>query len=330
MFASVSKLTRFAILTAVAVQVLIPRALSAQQSDREERIAELSERYEKSEHRVAMRDGTTLYMAVYVPRDRTEEHPILLKRTPYSCRPYGAEQMSLMIGPSRTLEDDTFIFVCQDVRGRYMSEGEFDNMRPHVPGELPIDESSDTWDTVEWLVNNVPGNNGKVGMWGISYPGFYAAAALPEAHPALVASSPQAPISDFYFDDFHHHGAYTLAYWFITPVFGYQQDSLNTGNWFSFPARSSRDGYKFYMDLGPLKNSDSYYGEDNFFWTDLVEHPPLVLHRSDARSVLARRRLLARTHRHLAHAPPGSGPVSYTHLRAHETSRAIAYSVFGM
>jgi putative CocE/NonD family hydrolase len=273
MLASVSRLTRFAFLTAVAVQAVIPLALSAQQSDREERIAELSERYEKSEHRVTMRDGISLYMAVYAPRDRTEELPILLKRTPYSCRPYGAEQMSLMIGPSRTLEDDAFIFACQDVRGRYMSEGEFDNMRPHVPGELPIDESSDTWDTVEWLVNNVPGNNGKVGMWGISYPGFYAAAALPEAHPALVASSPQAPISDFYFDDFHHHGAYTLAYWFITPLFGHQQDSLNTGNWFTFPARSSRDGYKFYMDLGPLKNSDSYFGEDNFFWTDLVEHP---------------------------------------------------------
>jgi len=273
MLASVSRLTRFALITAVAVQIVIPRALSAQQGDRDERIAELAARYEKSEHRVAMRDGTTLYVAVYSPRDRTVELPILLKRTPYSCQPYGAEEMSMMIGPSRTLEDDGFIFACQDVRGRYMSEGEFDNMRPHVPGELPIDESSDTWDTVEWLVNNVPGNNGKVGMWGISYPGFYAAAALPEAHPALVASSPQAPISDFYFDDFHHHGAYTLAYWFITPVFGYQQDSLNTGNWFSFPARSSRDGYKFYMDLGPLKNSDAYYDEDNFFWTDLVEHP---------------------------------------------------------
>jgi len=273
MFASVSRLARCVIFTAVAVQIVSPRVLPAQQGDREERIAELSAQYEKSEHRVAMRDGTTLYLAVYSPRNRTEELPILLKRTPYSCRPYGAERVPMMIGPSRTLEDDGFIFACQDVRGRYMSEGAYDNMRPHVPGELPIDESSDTWDTVEWLVNNVPGNNGKVGMWGISYPGFYAAAALPEAHPALVASSPQAPISDFYFDDFHHHGAYTLAYWFITPLFGYQQDSLNTGNWFSFPPRSSRDGYKFYMDLGPLKNSDAYYDEDNFFWTDLVEHP---------------------------------------------------------
>ena len=274
MLPSISRVTRFAILAALAGPVtLAPRALPAQQGDREERVAELNRRYEKSEHRVAMRDGTTLYLAVYSPRDRTEELPILLMRTPYSCRPYGPAELPMRIGPSRMLEDDGFIFACQDVRGRYMSEGEFDNMRPHVPGELPIDESSDSWDTVEWLVNNVPGNSGKVGMWGISYPGFYAAAALPEAHPALVASSPQAPMSDIYFDDFHHHGAFTLAYWFITPVFGYQQDSLNTGNWFNFPDRSSRDGYKFYMDLGSLKNSDAYFDEDNFFWADLVEHP---------------------------------------------------------
>lgn len=273
MLPTCSRTFRLTIFALLALQFAGPRGLAAQQAERDARIAELSARYEKSEHRVAMRDGTTLYLAVYVPRDATADLPILLKRTPYSCAPYGPEAIPMMIGPSRTLEDDGFIFACQDVRGRYMSEGSYDNMRPHVPGDLPIDESSDTWDTVDWLIGNVPGNNGKIGMWGISYPGFYAAAALPEAHPALVASSPQAPISDFFFDDFHHHGAYTLAYWFITPLFGIQQDSLNTGNWFRFPPRGSRDGYKFYMDLGPLQNSDAYYGEDNFFWTDLVEHP---------------------------------------------------------
>ncbi|MCL7957979.1 MAG: CocE/NonD family hydrolase [marine benthic group bacterium] len=251
-----------------------PAALHAQQSEAEQRVAELAGRYEKSEHRVEMRDGTSLYLALYEPRERrAEELPILLTRTPYSCNPYGPEQMPPRIGPNRLLEDEGYIFACQDVRGRFQSEGTYDNMRPHVPGELPIDESSDTWDTIEWLVQNVPSNNGRVGMWGISYPGFYAAAALPEAHPALVASSPQAPIADFFFDDFHHHGAYTLAYWFITPVFGYQQDSLNTGNWFRFPTRTARDGYKFYMDLGPLENSDAVYDSTNFFWQQLVEHP---------------------------------------------------------
>jgi putative CocE/NonD family hydrolase len=251
-----------------------PSFAAAQQSDAEQRVAELARQYEKTEHRIEMRDGTHLYLALYVPRERSEEDlPILLTRTPYSCNPYGPEGIPPRIGPNRWLENEGYIFACQDVRGRYQSEGAYDNMRPHVPGDLPIDESSDTWDTIEWLVNHAPANNGKVGMWGISYPGFYAAAALPEAHPALVASSPQAPISDFFFDDFHHHGAYTLAYWFITPVFGYQQDSLNTGNWFRFPARGSRDGYKFYMDLGPLENSDAVYDSTNFFWRQLVEHP---------------------------------------------------------
>jgi putative CocE/NonD family hydrolase len=148
-------------------------------------------------------------------------------------------------------------------------------MRPHVPGDAAIDESSDTYDTIEWLINNVPNNNGKVGMWGISYPGFYTAAALPEAHPALVASSPQAPISDFFFDDFHHQGAYLLSYFMITPLFGYQKDQPTADNWFGdkFIRTPTRDGYKFYKDLGPLKNASKYYGDDNFFWRQLVEHP---------------------------------------------------------
>ncbi len=256
------------------VLVISVPGLAVAQESYEERVAELDRRYAKSEHRIEMRDGTRLYLAVWSPRERSADLPILLLRTPYSCRPYGPKAVPGRIGPSRVLEDaEEFIFACQDVRGRYQSEGEYDNMRPHVPGELPIDESSDTWDTIEWMVNNVPGNSGKVGMWGISYPGFYAAAALPEAHPALVASSPQAPIADFFFDDFHHHGAYTLVYWFATPLFGIQQDTLNTGNWFSFPPRTSRDGYKYYMDLGPLKNSEAYFDESNVLWRQLSQHP---------------------------------------------------------
>jgi putative CocE/NonD family hydrolase len=233
---------------------------------------ELPDLYTKHEHRIEMRDGTELFTAVYAPKDVSREYPIVLKRTPYSCRPYG-DDLPDAIGPSRTMEGELYIFACQDVRGRWMSEGMYDNMRPHVPGELPIDESSDTYDTIDWLVENVPNNNGKVGMWGISYPGFYTAAALPEAHPALVASSPQAPISDFFFDDFHHHGAYFLSYWLITPVFGYQKPEPTTRGWYPIVSPPTRDGYKFYMDLGPLSNSSEYYKEDNFFWQQLVEHP---------------------------------------------------------
>ena len=116
------------------------------------------------------------------------------------------------------MEESGYIFVKQDVRGRWMSQGKYDNMRPHVPGDGDIDESSDTYDTIEWLLANLEGHNGKVGMWGTSYPGFYTAAAIPEAHPALVASEPRAPIADFYFDDFHHRGAYTLAYWLLFTI----------------------------------------------------------------------------------------------------------------
>ncbi len=235
--------------------------------------ASLSSRYTKQELRIPMRDGVGLYAAVYAPKDTSKEYPFLLTRTPYGCGPYGPNFFPAVIHPSTYLQDEGYIFVCQDVRGRFMSEGSFDNMRPHVSGETPIDESSDTYDTIEFLLENVEGHNGRVGQWGISYPGFYTAAALPEAHPALVASSPQAPIADFFFDDFHHHGAYTLAYWFVNPVFSVQHDGPTQGFWFSFPQPTTGDSYQFYLDLGPLKNTSAYYGEEHFFWQQLVEHP---------------------------------------------------------
>merc|ERR1711879_278996 len=138
-----------------------------------------------------MRDGIHLFTAVYVPKDKSQKYPIMLQRTPYSVAPYGEDKYKRSVGPSKYMMEDGYIFVYQDVRGRWMSEGSYDNMRPHVPGNDPsdsktehIDESSDTYDTIEWLLKNIEGHNGKVGQWGISYPGFYTAAALPEAHPA--------------------------------------------------------------------------------------------------------------------------------------------------
>ena len=146
-------------------------------------------------------------------------------------------------------------------------------MRPNVPGDLPIDESSDTYDTIEWLLKNVPNNNGKAGMWGISYPGFYTAAALPDHHPALVAASPQAPVSDFFFDDFHHHGAYLLSYLIATNTFGFQQDNPTSTKWYPEVQAISQDAWSFYMAIGPLSNADPLMGEKNFFWQQLTEHP---------------------------------------------------------
>jgi putative CocE/NonD family hydrolase len=229
--------------------------------------------YEKREARIPMRDGVRLFTQIYAPKDHSTTWPILLKRTPYGVGRYGPTNYYPGVGPNLACYEDGYIFVYQDVRGRYMSEGLYDNMRPHVPGDAAIDESSDTYDTIEWLLENLPNHNGKVGMWGTSYPGFYVTAAIPEAHPALVASLPQAPIGDFFFDDLHHHGAFTLPYWILTPLTGVQKEGLETTDWWELPQPNTRDAYQFYLELGPLKNSDRWYGDENFFWTQLVEHP---------------------------------------------------------
>ena len=235
--------------------------------------------YSKREAHVPMRDGVELFCSIYEPRDRSREYGILLCRTPYSCRPYGPDAYRPRVGPSRYAMDHGFIIVYQDVRGRWMSDGRYDNMRPHVAGDPvvdgkpAIDESSDTYDTIEWLLAHVENHNGKVGIWGISYPGFYAAAALPEHHPALVCASPQAPIGDFFFDDFHHQGAFLLSYFLATAVFGYQKEGRTTESWYSMVRPETPDGYQFYLELGALSNASEYYGQDNEFWTQIVEHP---------------------------------------------------------
>ncbi|MEM1323369.1 MAG: CocE/NonD family hydrolase [Bacteroidota bacterium] len=234
--------------------------------------------YNKQEYRIAMRDGIQLHTVVYAPKDASAEkpYPILLKRTPYSCHPYGPTAYPNRLGPSKYLMEEGYIIVYQDVRGRWMSEGLYDNMRPHLPEKKSpkdIDESTDTYDTIDWLLKNVAYHNGRVGQWGISYPGFYTTAGAIEAHPALKASSPQAPIADFYFDDFHHRGAYLLSYFLATTVFGYQKEEPTTAPWYQRVNTKTPDQYRFFLDMGPLKNGDQYYGEDNFFWQQLKSHP---------------------------------------------------------
>ena len=244
----------------------------------------VEENYDKAVYEIPMRDGVKLYTIVYSPKDKSEKHPILMKRTCYSVAPYGKDAYPKSVGPSQFLMKEKYIFVYQDVRGRWMSEGTFDNMRPHVPGNNPkrkkdIDESSDTYDTIEWLLANVDNHNGKVGQWGISYPGFYTAAAIPEAHPALKASSPQAPIADFFFDDFHHMGAFLQSYLLAFPVFGVQtgeptEESWYIDAWTDLQASGNRnDAYEFHLGLGALKNVSEKYYADNFFWKQMTEHP---------------------------------------------------------
>jgi uncharacterized protein len=243
----------------------------------------VKQHYEKLEVQIPMRDGIKLFTTVYSPKDKSKTYPILMQRTCYSVEPYGPTRMEKSLGPSPYLMKDGYIFVYQDVRGRWMSEGEFDNMRPNIPGndrknKSAIDEASDTWDTIDWLIKNIKNNNGRVGQWGISYPGFYTAAAIPDAHPALKASSPQAPISDFFFDDFHHQGAFLQSYLAAFAVFGYQHDKPTTKSWYDdkiarFYAQQPKDGYDFNLRMGSLKHATEKYHGDNFFWKQIIDHP---------------------------------------------------------
>jgi putative CocE/NonD family hydrolase len=233
--------------------------------------------YVKKEYRVPMRDGKKLFTAVYMPADTKRAYPILLTRTPYGVVPYGEENYPLSLGPSQELARDGFIFAYQDVRGRMMSEGEFVNLRPYraVKGEPgDVDESSDAYDTIDWLLRNIPHHNGRVGLWGVSYPGFYAAAAMIDAHPALKAVSPQAPIADWFVgDDFHHNGAFYLAHAFgFLSTFGYPRPEPTTSpdRYFDFP---TPDGYDFYLRMGPLPNANRKYLMNEVpFWNELMEH----------------------------------------------------------
>jgi putative CocE/NonD family hydrolase len=233
--------------------------------------------YDKREVRIPMRDGVELFTAIYTPKDATSPRPIMLKRTPYSVGPYGEQQFPSKLGPSELLTRKDWIFVFQDVRGRFMSGGQFVNMTPHRGPDRrdgQTDESTDTYDTVEWLLANVDGHNGKVGQWGISYPGFYAAAGMIDAHPALAAVSPQAPIADWFFDDFHHHGAFFLPHAFnFFATFGVPRDGPYQ-DWAPRFDHGTDDGYAFFMELGPLRNAnDKYFHGEIAFWNDLVAHP---------------------------------------------------------
>jgi uncharacterized protein len=234
--------------------------------------------YTKFEFRIPARDGKKLFTAVYVPKDRSKTYPIVLMRTPYSVAPYGEDRYPKSLYPGEEFEREGFIFAYQDVRGRYMSEGEWKEMTPHLEskkGPHDIDESTDTYDTVDWLVKNVPDNNGRVGLLGISYPGFYSSAGIIDAHPALVAASPQAPISDLYMgDDAFHNGAFFLAANFSFYLDFPKNEGLITPDQEPKSDLAVQDGYRFFLDMGPLINADEkYLRYKNPYWTDIIAHP---------------------------------------------------------
>jgi putative CocE/NonD family hydrolase len=235
--------------------------------------------YTKYEYHVPMRDGIKLFAAVYVPKDAGQAYPIMMQRTPYSIAPYGADNYKPLLGPSELFEREGFIFVYEDVRGRYMSEGEFVDVPPRktrLAGPTDADETTDTYDTIDWLLKNVPNNNGKVGIWGVSYGGFYAAFGMVDAHPALKAASPQAPMGDEADgDDSFHNGAFYLA-----ANFGFYQFFMPRVGGPALPNMSmprfarNPDAYDFFLRMGPLSNSEKlYFKGTNPYWSAHLNHP---------------------------------------------------------
>ncbi len=239
---------------------------------------EIRAAYVKSEHMVPMRDGVKLFTIVYAPKDAAAPYPFMLHRTPYGSPPYGPDAYRASLGPSPAFASDKFIFVYQDVRGKFRSEGEFVVMRPLVPQPKPAkatDESTDNYDTIEWLVKNVPNNNGRVGQWGISYPGSQTVWGMIDAHPALKASSPQAPAIDMFLgDDFHHNGAFRLMYtfsWLAGNARPRAGVSENRGGGFTY---GTPDGYRFFLDAGTVANiNEKYFNYSVPTWNEYMEHP---------------------------------------------------------
>lgn len=244
----------------------------------ESSIVSIKARYSKKEVFIPMRDGVKLYTSIYAPKDTSQTYPMLMMRTPYGTDFEGGDNFSLYLTVYYRFIKENYIIVLQDVRGRFMSEGQFENMRPFNPDKrsnMDIDEASDTYDAVDWLVRNIPHHNGNMGVTGLSYPGFYSTMAILSGHPAIKAVSPQAPIADWFLgDDVHHNGAFFLLNNFI---FDYSQ-----GRTFKAPSRKGfpefkwpdNDNYKFFLDLGPIKNATArYFGDSIIIWRNDMNHP---------------------------------------------------------
>lgn len=236
----------------------------------------IEKNYDKNEFRIKMRDGVHLFTIVYSPKDKSKKYPMIMTRTPYSIGPYDKNKFAKYLGPAEKFVKDGYIFVLQDVRGRFMSEGEYDNMRPYIPVKTgkQTDESTDTYDTIEWLIKNIPNNNGRVGMWGNSYPGFYTIMGAIDAHPNLVAVSPQAPISDWFIgDDMHHNGAFSLQMSFnFFKNFGIPRPQP-TAQWQRGVEYPSPDNYTFFLNHTPIKKLNEKILKNSIpFWDSIMAH----------------------------------------------------------
>jgi putative CocE/NonD family hydrolase len=230
--------------------------------------------YQKRELFIPMRDGAKLFTIVYTPRDTTGRYPFLMTRTAYGIAPYGPDDYRAVLGPHAEFAKEGYIFVYQDARGKFKSEGEFIHHVPYIKGSQKPNESTDTWDTIDWLVKNIPNNNGRVGQWGISWAGWEVSQGMIDAHPALKASSPQAPPQDqFYGDDYHSGGAYQLMYgfnWMSTNARARTAPSERPVERFDY---GTPDGYRFFLDLGAAANAQKYFADEVPTWNDHMSHP---------------------------------------------------------
>ena len=259
----------------LTVFLLLLCSIHSVAADNEKPAYEVREHYTKFEYRIPMRDGVKLFTAVYVPKDQSQAWPFLFNSTPYSVAPYGEENYPARLAPQELMAAG-YIFIAQDVRGRNMSEGVFIEETPYKDNKGPrdVDETTDMHDTIDWLLKNVPNNNGNVGIWGISYPGFYTAASIIDSHPAIKAASPEAPMVDLYHgDDAYHGGAFMLAgnfgfYTVFKPQKNPTQEQSGTGIKFG-----TSNGYEFFLGAGNLENLDrKYLKGSNPLWNDQLDH----------------------------------------------------------
>ena len=252
----------------------VPLRAHGPQTKPEAGLPSVNTSYTKREVLIPMRDGVRLFTAIYTPKDPSRSFPILLQRTPYSVYPYGEQAFPEQLGPSRPFQEEGFIFVYQDVRGRMMSEGDFVNMRPmRAVSGTAVDEGTDAFDTIDWLLHHAERNNGKVGQWGISYPGFYTAVGMLSGHPALKAVSPQAPIVDWFAgDDFHRNGALWLPHAFNFMVSFGQPRPAPSQAWPSTFKHGTSDGYAWFLRLGST-GATRTYTKDVAFWNEMLDHP---------------------------------------------------------
>ena len=267
------------VLSAFASSFAQPGQMTPQQRELADYI---KKNYTKREVMIPMRDSVKLFACIYEPKDKKQKYPIMFDRTPYSVGPYGPDAYKNFLGPDELFPREGYIFVYEDVRGRYLSEGQYEDVRPYIPNKTgnQIDETSDTYDTVDWLIKNVPNNNGRVGVYGISYPGFYTSMAGIDGHPAVKAISPQAPVSDwFHGDDNHHNGALFLAqnFSFFTGFGQPRPTPVPNNDYLKRFSFGTQDGYKYYLQMGGLKNSGNTFekqlGFRLKFWDEMMKHP---------------------------------------------------------